>query len=304
MAELSEGEQYLLQQIRTGDGEAWSTLVARYQGRLLAFARGRLRQSADADDVVQETFYQFLNGLAAFRADASVETYLFTILRRKLVDLFRGKHMRLCSLQDAMEPAGGGTDTSSGGSQFADSAPTPSWYARRDEQADRDKAALAAALRALIDRLKEAKNLRDLRVIEMLFYGQLRNMEVAKIGRIDEKHVALIKHRALNEVRDHVARATVGSASSAGGGSSPQRDSMVTEVWEEQRLTCPKRSTIGRYLLQTLEPDWQALVDFHINRLGCRFCRANLEDLQKKTDEDSSVVRDRILHSTIGFFKR
>src|SRR3954452_24070685 len=130
MAELSEGEQYLLQQIRRGDGEAWSTLVARYQGRLLAFARGRLRQSADAEDVVQETFYQFLNGLAAFRADASVETYLFTILRRKLVDVFRGKHLRLCSLQDAAEAGGGTADTSTGPSQFADSAPTPSWYAR------------------------------------------------------------------------------------------------------------------------------------------------------------------------------
>src|SRR3954471_3694001 len=134
MAELSEGEQYLLQQIRRGDGEAWSTLVARYQGRLNAFARGRLRQSADAEDVVQETFYHFLNGLAAFREDASVETYLFTILRRKLVDQFRGKHLRLCSLQDAIEGGVGGTssDTSSGDSQFAGSEPTPSWYARND----------------------------------------------------------------------------------------------------------------------------------------------------------------------------
>jgi hypothetical protein len=78
----------------------------------------------------------------------------------------------------------------------------------------------------------------------------------------------------------------------------------VTEVWEEQRLTCPKRSTIGRYVLGTLEPQWQELVDFHLNRLGCRFCRANLDDLQKKTEQDSAVVRDRILHSTIGFFRK
>jgi hypothetical protein len=137
-------------------------------------------------------------------------------------------------------------------------------------------------------------------VIESLFYGQLRNKDVAGIAGIDEKHVALIKHRALNEVRDHVAR-----NAGAGSNSLPvYGDSMVTEVWEEQRLTCPKRSTIGRYLLGTLDPPWQELVDFHLNRLGCRFCRANLDDLQKKTNEDSAVVRDRILHSTIGFFKR
>jgi RNA polymerase sigma factor (sigma-70 family) len=307
MAELSEGDKYLLEQIRRGDGEGWTALVERYQGRLLAFARGRLRQPADAEDIVQDTFFHFLKGLPAFREDASVETYLFTILRRKLVDHFRGKHMRLCSLQEVLDSGGGSGGSSSGGddtreaaSRIAGDDPTPSFYARRDEQAGLDRAALAAALRALLDRLKEAGNLRDLRVIECLFYGQLRNKDVAKIAGIDEKHVALIKHRALNEVREHVAR-----NSATGSSSLPvYGDSMVTEVWEEQRLTCPKRSTIGRYLLGTLDPPWQELVDFHLNRLGCRFCRANLDDLQKKTDEDSAVVRDRILHSTIGFFRK
>jgi len=309
MAELSEGDKYLLEQIRRGDGEGWAALVGRYQGRLLAFARGRLRQPADAEDIVQDTFFHFLKGLPAFREDASVETYLFTILRRKLVDHFRGRHMRLCSLQDVLDSggaagggssSGGGDETREAASRIAGDDPTPSWYARRDEQAGLDRSALALALRALLDRLKEAGNLRDLRVIECLFYGQLRNKDVAKIAGIDEKHVALIKHRALNEVREHVVR-----NSAAGSTSLPvYGDSMVTEVWEEQRLTCPKRSTIGRYLLGTLDPPWQELVDFHLNRLGCRFCRANLDDLQKKTEEDSAVVRDKILHSTIGFFKR
>jgi RNA polymerase sigma factor (sigma-70 family) len=309
MAELSEGDKYLLDQVRRGDGEGWAALVARYQGRLLAFARARLRQPADAEDIVQDTFFHFLKGLPAFREDASVETYLFTILRRKLVDHFRGKHMRLCSLQDVLDSGGGGAGGSSAGddesreaaSRIAGDDPTPSWYVRRDEQAMLDRSALGAALRALLDRLKQAGNLRDLRVIEMLFYGQLRNKDVAKIAGIDEKHVALIKHRALNEVRDHVTQ-RVGSR--AATGLPVHGDSLVTEVWEEQRLTCPKRSTIGRYVLGTLEPPWQDLVDFHLNRLGCRFCRANLDDLQKKTEEDSAVVRDRIVHSTIGFFKR
>lgn len=308
MAELTQADRYLLDQIRRGDGEGWSSLVLRYQGRLLAFARGRLKQSADAEDIVQDTFFHFLKGLPNFREDASVETYLFTILRRKLVDHFRGRHMRLCSLQDVLDSGGGGSD--SGGadsgreaaSRLAGPDMTASWYVGRDEQAGLDRAALAAALRALLDRLKESAGLRDLRVIEMLFYGQLRNKDVAKIAGIDEKHVALIKHRALNEVRGHVARITGRNAPLA---DTPQSDSLVTEVWEEQRLTCPKRSTIGRHLLGTLEGPWQEHVEFHVNRLGCRFCRANLDDLQKKgREEESAVFRDRILHSTVGFFKK
>ena len=67
----------------------------------------RLKQSADAEDIVQDTFFHFLKGLPNFREDASVETYLFTILRRKLVDHFRGRHMRLCSLQDVLDSGGG-----------------------------------------------------------------------------------------------------------------------------------------------------------------------------------------------------
>ena len=311
MAELTQADRYLLDQIRRGDGDGWSSLVARYQGRLLAFARGRLKQSADAEDIVQDTFFHFLKGLPNFREDASVETYLFTILRRKLVDHFRGRHMRLCSLQDVLDSGGVAGKSDSGGdssgrdaaSRLAGPDMTASWYVGRDEQAGLDRNALSNALRALLDRLKESASLRDLRVIEMLFYGQLRNKDVAKIAGIDEKHVALIKHRALNEVREHVARHT-GSAPAAGFSETPQSDSLVTEVWEEQRLTCPKRSTIGRHLLGTLEGPWQEHVEFHVNRLGCRFCRANLDDLQKKTAEDSAVVRDKILHSTIGFFKQ
>src|SRR4051794_14353221 len=310
MAELSEGDKYLLEQIRRGDGEGWAALVGRYQGRLLAFARGRLKQPADAEDIVQDTFFHFLKGLPGFREDASVETYLFTILRRKLVDHFRGRHMRLCSLQDVLDSGGGSGGHDSGGdssgreaaSRLAGPDMTASWYVGRAEQAGLDRVTLSAALRALLDRLKESANLRDLRVIEMLFYGQLRNKDVAKIAGIDEKHVALIKHRALNEVREHVARLTGSSLSLS---QTPQSDSLVTEVWEEQRLTCPKRSTIGRWVLGTLEGPWQEHVEFHVNKLGCRFCRANLDDLQKKgREEESTVFRDRILHSTIGFFKQ
>jgi RNA polymerase sigma-70 factor (ECF subfamily) len=85
MSELTEAERYLLESIRQGDADAWSQLVQRYQGRLLAFAHGRMRRSADAEDLVQETFLAFLKGLAAFRGQANLETYLFTILRRKII---------------------------------------------------------------------------------------------------------------------------------------------------------------------------------------------------------------------------
>ena len=92
-----------------------------------------------------------------------------------------------------MEGGGGNSadDASSDASQLAGSEPTPSWTACCDEQADRDKAVLAAALCADSTGSRRRKNLRDLHgLIEHALYGQLRNREVAKIAGIHEKDAA------------------------------------------------------------------------------------------------------------------
>jgi hypothetical protein len=56
----------------------------------------------------------------------------------------------------------------------------------------------------------------------------------------------------------------------------------VTEVWEEQRPHLPQAKHDRALLLGTADPPWQELVDFHLNRLGCRFCRANWTICRKR----------------------
>src|SRR5256885_7605534 len=118
MAQLTEADKYLLDQIARGDSSAWAQLVQRYQGRLLAFARGRLHRIEEAEDLVQDTFIAFLESVAAskFRENASVETFLFTILRHKLIDFFRSPaKMRLCFLQEVLDSGlDGGSERSAG----------------------------------------------------------------------------------------------------------------------------------------------------------------------------------------------
>jgi RNA polymerase sigma factor (sigma-70 family) len=308
MAELSEGDRYLLQQITRGDAEGWSQLVRTYQGRLLAFARSRLARKEEAEDLVQDTFIAFLEGIKRFRENASVETFLFTILRHKLIDFFRGKQMRTCFLQDVLESSEG---TEERPTELEDStAPTASWYARQDERNDQLRHALADALNGLIERLKASNNFRDLQIIEMLFYAQIRNKNAAKVLGMDEKAIALIKHRALKEIREHLLRAGRINRAQNPMIETPAWEqaattaSMLTEVWEAQRPTCPKRSTIGRFMLGTLDEPWKQYVEFHMNKLGCEFCRANLEDLKKQTEEAPRALHDRVLQSTVGFFKK
>jgi len=295
MAETSEADRYLLDQIARGNADAWSQLVGRYHGRLLAFARSRLRSAADADDFVQETFLRFLQSFRTFRAEASVETFLFTILRRRLIDHFRGRRVATCAIGDS---AGAADD------DLVSREPTPSWYARRDEQAELLEHAVAAGLDAMIRRLRDRQKLEELRVIELLFYAQLRNKDVAAACGVDEKQIGLTKFRALAQVRDHlVARlppAQLDALRLSDWDRDDAADSILTRAWESLRPTCPKRSTLGRYLLQTLDPPWREHVHFHLDRLGCRFCQANLEDLRREPQE-RTPLRERVFQSTVGF---
>src|SRR5262245_31066191 len=90
----SEADRLLVRQIRQGDSRAWDTLIARYEGRLLAFVERRLRDRATSEDVVQETFVGFLNSLPNYDEERELQTYLFTIASHKLTDHLRrsGRH--------------------------------------------------------------------------------------------------------------------------------------------------------------------------------------------------------------------
>jgi hypothetical protein len=207
--------------------------------------------------------------------------------------------------------SGSSTDSSSRSQQIEDSQQlTASFYVRRDEQSQMLREALSNALEALVERLKDSQNLRDLQIIEMLFYAQLRNKDAAPIIGMDEKQIALIKHRAIKEIHEHVvAHGRLGRndaplLDTPAWESAASTSSLLSEVWEQQRPTCPKRSTIGRFLLGTLEPQWQSYVEFHTTKLGCQFCKANLDDLKKQTAEEPKAVFDKVLQSTVGFFKR
>ena len=305
---VTKGEQYFLDRIRQGDGQVWSDFVSRYQGRLLRFARAKLPQRADAEDVVQEAFVAFLRSIAKYRGECDLETYLFALLRRKIIDSYRSAGARrVCLIQDACE-----NDSEDAPSDLLDvvesPAQTASWYARADEQYDQQKGALAEGLSELIDGLKKALRFRDLQVIEMLLYCQIPNKDVARTMDMDEKAIALIKHRALKQIRESIGHSLeTASAPSVSQpiDSSEQFENLLTDLWEYHRFSCPKRNTIGAYMLGTLDSDWHKYVEFHLNILGCRFCRANLDDLQSQSQETKQeAFQARIMESTVGFLHR
>lgn len=292
MTERSKADNFLIEQIRQGSEDGWSQLVSRYHGRLLAFARSQLKDKTEADDLVQETFLGFLKNVDSFRTQASLETFLFTILRRRLVDSFRRMGRRgevnLCSLQDS-------TSDSSAMGYFQPESDelSASQYVQRSESREMQQDALWSAMKTAVIRLQSDQRFRDLQIIEMLFYAQLRNKEIARLLDINEKQVALVKHRLVKRLAEEVSI-----------NEQLADDMLLTRLWEQHRPSCPKRSTIGKWLMGTLDSDWDNYVAFHVDTLGCKFCQANREDLQDDAAPAASTsAHQRIMQSSIGFFR-
>ena len=63
--------------------------LARFGDELYRFALGRVRDEATAQELVQDTLVSALEALASFRGQASERTWLFVILKRKLLDHYR-----------------------------------------------------------------------------------------------------------------------------------------------------------------------------------------------------------------------
>jgi len=58
---------------------------------LYRYALSRVSDESAAEDLVQETFLSALKGVSNFQGNSSVETWLVSILRRKIIDYYRKK---------------------------------------------------------------------------------------------------------------------------------------------------------------------------------------------------------------------
>jgi RNA polymerase sigma-70 factor (ECF subfamily) len=92
---LDEGQ--LIEFARAGEPGAFRAIMQRHNRRLYRVARGVLGDDSEAEDVVQESYLKAFQGLAAFRGESSLATWLTRIAinealgrkrkRRLMIDL-------------------------------------------------------------------------------------------------------------------------------------------------------------------------------------------------------------------------
>ena len=79
---------------------------------------------------------------------------------------------------------------------------TASWYARQEEQRAGLRAALVTALTRLVTELQHPPRFEELQLVELLLGSQRRNKDVAALLEMEEKQVALRKHRLIYIIFD------------------------------------------------------------------------------------------------------
>jgi RNA polymerase sigma-70 factor (ECF subfamily) len=75
----AEIDRTLVRRFNGGDEAAFVEIVTRYRGKIEAIAAQFLRNHADAQEIAQDTFVRAHRGLAQFRGDSSLATWLHHI---------------------------------------------------------------------------------------------------------------------------------------------------------------------------------------------------------------------------------
>jgi RNA polymerase sigma-70 factor (ECF subfamily) len=195
----SDSERLLIQQIRQGDARAWETVIARYEGRLLAFVERRLHDRAASEDVVQESFIGFLNSLPNFDERRSLQAYLFTIASHKLADQLRrlGRHPLRCSSAHSADVL----------EQQLDQHAAASSIARSAERRQLENAAIVRCLGLMVRQWQEDGDYLRLKMTELLWVKGWTNRDVASFLQVSEQKVANCRFAVVKKLSEHIRNA-------------------------------------------------------------------------------------------------
>jgi RNA polymerase sigma-70 factor, ECF subfamily len=180
----------LLDQLRSGDEQAFVVLVARYRTAMLRLACCYVPSPAVAEEVVQDTWVGVLRGLDGFEGRSSVRTWLFRILvnRARTAGVRERRSV-------AVEDIGPVVDQSRFDAAGSWSAPPEQWLEQIDDRLLAAK--MADRVRTAIDdlpvRQREVVTLRDI--------DGLTSGEVCGVLDISEANQRVLLHRGRSKLR-------------------------------------------------------------------------------------------------------
>ncbi|MBH58483.1 MAG: RNA polymerase sigma factor [Planctomycetaceae bacterium] len=196
---MAEVDKLLIQEIRSGADDAWMRFVDRFSGRLQAFVRKKIRDSATVEDIVQETFIGFINSLPNFDESRPIDSFLFTICRYRIIDHFKktGRRPDISSLT---------TTDSQQQIELPDAIRGASTIYRSGERRRAEENALLQILQQEVTLLIENEAWIKLACLELIFVSSTPNKEIAELLQLSQPQVASFKHEFVDKIKRQMLR--------------------------------------------------------------------------------------------------
>jgi RNA polymerase sigma-70 factor (ECF subfamily) len=190
-------ETALLEALRRGDEQAFTSLVQRHHSSLLRLAMSYVATREQAEDAVAETWLGVLNGLDRFEGRSSLKTWIFRILvnRAKTKAVREKRSVPFSSLAgdgDEAEPSVEPGRFAPAGNW---SAPPESWEGLPEERL------LSAEARAVVDDAIEMLPDTQRAVITLRDVKGFTSQEACEVLGLTEVNQRVLLHRARSKVR-------------------------------------------------------------------------------------------------------
>jgi RNA polymerase sigma-70 factor, ECF subfamily len=180
----------LLERLRSGDEDAFVTLVGRHHDPMLRLARTFVHSDAVAEEVVQETWVGVLRGIDRFEGRSSLRTWLLAIL----VNRARSTGVREARTV-VSDDAVAAVDASRFDASGAWSAPPEPWTEEIESRIG------AASLRGEIVTVLSQMPERQRAVVMLRDVDGLRSDEVCEVLALTPANERVLLHRGRSRLR-------------------------------------------------------------------------------------------------------
>jgi len=84
----------MITKILSRDRKTLSLFYRRYAPKLSRYIALKVANPGDAEEVLQDTLYAFLEAIRDFQGQCTVQTFLFSICQHKVIDYYRKKKLK------------------------------------------------------------------------------------------------------------------------------------------------------------------------------------------------------------------
>ncbi len=91
---MESSEKELITGLLTGREDAFRKFYAAYAPRLSHFIKKKIDNEDDAEELLQDTLFAFLERVRDFNGESKLSTYLCAIARYKIIDFYRKRRLK------------------------------------------------------------------------------------------------------------------------------------------------------------------------------------------------------------------